>query len=246
MFKYLPHKTKTIVKVCSRLARDRRVSKIIVDMNYIGDDLITSNFTPFDAQFLKRYERAIVDIPEKFSSLRHIHWRLHIVDWCIENIKDIEGVVVEFGVWYGVMSKFLLENNISNERAFELFDIWGRSDFKMKGEYKKGHYEDDIFKIVKNRFDCYPNVELIRGILPDSAKILKDRKIALILMDLNDGEIEKQLLEEYWANLQEGGIIYFDDYGQKFPKVRKSIDEFVGNLNRKILTFPSGQGILIK
>jgi len=50
-----------------------------------------------------------------------------------------------------------------------------------------------------------------------------------------------------WYILDLGsGIIYFDDYGWGYPKLRKTVDEFFKDKPETLLHSPSGNSIVVK
>jgi hypothetical protein len=160
--------------------------------------------------------------------------------------KKIQGEVVECGVWYGVLSRALLNYfRESDDRKFYLFDSWGQSGFKLNGYYKKGNYIEDIFEDVKLRFPDQ-KVKLIRGQLPGSLNNKLPRFISLLMIDLNSGIVEVQILDKCWPRIPRGGIIYFDDYNSDFPLITNSIDGFVEKFKQNLLVLPSGQALIIK
>ena len=98
---------------------------------------------------------------------------LSILMWAINQTKSIKRDIVECGVWYGILSKALLNqfSNTSLQRNFILFDSWGEEGFSMKGPYKRWNYLKDIFEVVRNRFQGTSAV-LVRGTLPDSYLVI--------------------------------------------------------------------------
>ena len=116
----------------------------------------------------------------------------------------------------------------------------------MPGSHISSKYQPDIFEVVKDRFAKYPNVKLIRGVVPDILSSIPAKKVAYLSIDMNSSEPERAALEYYYGKMVSGGIIYFDDYGWGYPELRKVVDNFLGDKPEKLLHFPSGNSILIK
>jgi len=126
------------------------------------------------------------------------------------------------------------------DRNFYLVDSWG----PMPGSHK--NFKEDIFEQVKERFSKYPNVKLIRGIVPNILEQIPKNPIALLLIDLNSFEPELAALNFFYDRLEPGAIIYFDDYGWNYPKLREAVNGFFSDKPESLLHFPSGNSIVIK
>lgn len=151
------------------------------------------------------------------------------------------------GVNYGVLSFVVAsQSELLENRNYYLVDAFGMPGFKMSGEYKKTSYQDDIYDTVVQRFRFEPRVKVIRGLIPNILNEIPTKEIAFLMIDLNDGIPERQALELFWSKINSGGIIYFDDYGQNFPEVKRNIDLFLEDKQERLLVFPTGQSILIK
>ena len=64
---------------------------------------------------------------------------------------------------------------------------------------------------------------------------------------MNHSAPERAALEFFWPKMVSGGLIILDDYA--FPDrdtQQRSADEFADIVGTKILTLPTGQGLLIK
>lgn len=151
----------------------KKARAIISKAVFIGDGIITQQIKPRSSEKSKNsFYKSFILIPNNLKSLRDMQFRFEILIWAMkqtQKFKDSSGIV-ECGVWYGVLSKSLI-NYFEKEdsRTFYLFDSWGEPNFKMEGFYKKENYRDDIFNTVKSRF-ANDNVKLVRGKLPNSLK----------------------------------------------------------------------------
>jgi len=127
-------------------------------------------------------------------------------------------------------------------KQFYLFDSWGT----MPGSHPCEHYQEDIFNKVKKRFSKYENVNLIRGLVPDSLGQVQISKIACLSIDMNGSVAERSALELLYHKIVPGGIIYFDDYGWEYPDLRITLNEFFADKPERLLHFPNGNSIVIK
>ena len=222
---------------------------IILDYTYLGDGILTQNFLPWstDIEQSNAYFNSFESVPSTYTSIRNIHWRSHIVSTLAAWLKGVPGDFVECGTWYGILAKTLCNQpDLIANRKFYLVDPFGAPDFRMKGAYKIGHYEEDIFDVVKFRFRNDSCVRFIRGAVPECLELIPSKKVALLMIDMNSGEPEIHALDFFWNKMSSGSIIYLDDYGQNFPELRKKIDFFLKDKVEKLLVFPTGQAVLVK
>jgi O-methyltransferase len=222
---------------------------LIKNKTFCGDGILTSNYLPWesDINLLDAYNLSFENIPAKYKTVRSMQFRAHIVTFCAHMAQGVKGDYIELGTWYGVLAKTICNQpELVTDRNFYLVDPFGMPGFKMKGKYKTGSYEEDIFEIVRYRFRNDSCVKLIRGVVPEILSSIPVDKVAFLLIDMNHGEPEIQGLEFFWSKIPSGGIVYFDDYGQNFPELRKHIDLFLEDKKERILVFPTGQAVLIK
>jgi hypothetical protein len=235
------------LKALKAFVRNKKIRNLIGRAKFIGDGIIT-RFDIFltNPKLIKSFNDSFDYIPKKYESLRDLVPRFQILIWAMNFTKKINGGVVECGVWYGVLTRALLNYFESiDDRTFYLFDSWGQPEFKLNGFYKQRNYLKDIFDVVKLRFPDR-KVRLIRGILPDSLDNELPEKISLLMIDLNSGIVEVQVLNKCWSRIPKGGIVYFDDYNSDFPRITSSIDKFVEKFDQDLLIFPSGQALIVK
>jgi hypothetical protein len=223
----------------------KKIRNVVAQGKFVGDGIITRfDILGKDPKFIQSFTNSFDHIPLRYKSLRDLQLRFQILIWSMKFSKKVKGDIVECGVWYGVLSRALLNYfEEIDKRSFYLFDSWGQPGFKLKGFYKQGNYLENIFEVVKLRFPDR-KVKLIRGKLPHSLNNKLPRLISLLMIDLNSGITEVQILNKCWTKIPKGGIIYFDDYNSDFPLIKNSIDKFVKKYQQNLLVFPSGQALI--
>lgn len=254
----------SLIRYSYRLLPKFILSKLTTNYNrfntsFFGDGMSSIHFIPFlrEKEFIEAYDVAFDSMPVEFSrwrTERSLAWRAHIVSWAGQRALRLDGEFVECGVWWGILSKFLMEYIDWNkqEKTFYLCDTWGAHDIGFDSS-RKPDYKHDIFARVSERFAQYRNVRFVRGLLPGS---LVDsnlpRAIAYLSIDLNGSRsnsgkfVEIEVLEKLYDRLVSGGIIYLDDYGWDFPELRLELDKFFRSNDDYLLHFPSGNSIVIK
>ena len=94
----------------------------------------------------------------------------------------------------------------------------------------------------------YPQVNLIKGLIPDSFSQGIPQKLAFMHIDLNNYEGEIAVLERLFDRLVTGGIIILDDYESSgiYRRQKKEEDRWFEQRNYRVFPFPTGQGMIIK
>ena len=225
----------------------RELSLLHNGTTFIADGFATSHFVGFleDTHFAKSFGSACDGVPKLVvGPPPSIEWRAHICTWAAQQALSLEGDFVECGVWYGVLSKTVCEyvNFGSTGRNFYLIDSWGAQE----GSHPNPNYQEDIFDLVKNRFSMYPNVHLVRGLVPKVLEQVPTTKVAYLAIDMNGSVAELAALEFFYEKMVSGGVIYLDDYGWGYPDLRRVVNNFLADKPESLLHFPSGNSIIVK
>ncbi|TVQ84750.1 MAG: methyltransferase [Micavibrio sp.] len=188
-----------------------------------------------------------------------IRWRAHTALWAAQNGLQLDGDFVECGVFSGILSLMIckyFDFSAFGERRFWLFDTWegippekiSDREKQTAADYNKSYYhKDGVYEAVTESFFPYPNVHMVQGILPDTLDQAEIGTIAYLSMDLNNATYEKACIEKLWPKLAEGAIVLLDDYGfSAFRPQQDMWDDFAAEKGLKVLTLPTGQGILVK
>ena len=172
----------------------------------------------------------------------------------IKQTKNIKGNIVECGIGRGrsLICLCYLKKELNLKKEIYAFDSFGGFKFisKKDNSYrkpKKGDWErspNQKIKYTKNfihqvlKFHLfkknYVKYQLIKGYVENTIPKFKKKigKISFLSCDVDLFSGHKVILENLWANLSKGGIIYFDDvYPKKikklsFPGARLAYDEF--------------------
>jgi hypothetical protein len=230
-----------------KLISSQSVRDIVARKKFYGDGFITMNYVGgfINTRIESAWQKSIDELPREIKDWnKEIRYRAHIVTWAASQVKDLEGDFVELGVFYGHLSKVIINFDTSflSNRNFYLVDPWGSSNVNFSND----RYNQDIYEIVKSRFQPYPSVKLIRNIVPDALMEIPSEKIAFLMIDMNGFEAELAALNFFYKKMVKGGIIYFDDYGGRWPKLREVVDKFFEDKPEDLLTFASPNAIVIK
>jgi hypothetical protein len=188
---------------------------------------------------------------------RSILWRIHTLLWAAEHALNFPGDFVECGVWHGysfaVITEYLDFADI--DKQLYLYDTYEgipeeyNSENRSNRVYNKENKDnrDAIYNGVIERFKKFPNINIVRGMVPDTFKDACPDRISLLHIDMNSTASELAALEALFDRVVPGGMIVFDDYGWSSYKAQKTAeDAFMKERGYKILEIPTGQGLVIK
>ena len=213
---------------------------------YIGDGFITRNYFINSEKLQEAWGKSFNSLPKEIQVWnKEIIYRAHIVTWAANQVKHLKGDFVELGVFYGHLSNVIVnyDPSILNNRKFYLVDPWGELG---ESAFTNPLYNYDIFDAVKKRFSSTKNIYFIRGTVPNVLIDIEVESVALLMIDMNGHEAELAALEFFYEKMVKGGIIYFDDYGGRWGKLREVVDTFILDKPETLLTFISPNAILIK
>lgn len=196
-----------------------------------------------DTEFKELYEivknNTLVDIYRSYEL-----WTL------VNNIVDLEGDILEVGVWRGGTGAILGKASEGSNAQVYLADTFtGVVKASEKDTvYRGGEHSDTSVQIVKDLLEKVEskNTIVLKGVFPDDFPTLKIDKIKLCHIDVDTYQSARDIFEYTWAKLEVGGAVVFDDYGfwtcEGITKYFNSLDLTDGfkihNLN--------GHGIIIK
>lgn len=225
-------------------------------VTYNTDGIATCNNCDFikEERFAKAYQAAKDTNPWDGFTLQ---WRTHVVCYFANLVKKLEGDYVECGVNTGAYSRAVIEY-IDFEKTGKTFYLFDTFDGLVKeqvtedeleagiGRYFKSYNKTGVYERVKETFKSY-NVEIIKGIVPDTLSLCTSERIAYLSVDMNCAAPEIAAAHYFWDKLVSGGVIVLDDYG--FPmhiNQKIAFDQFAKEKNVEILCLPTGQGIIFK
>ncbi len=138
--------------------------------------------------------------------------------WSMVNgLKNIEGDILEVGVWRGGTGAILCKAAQPTNAKVYLADTFTGvvKATELDTVYRGGEHSDTsvdlVIDLLKNL--NVDNYEILNGIFPDDFQSLNIDKIKLCHIDVDTYLSAKQVFEYAWPKLEIGGIVVFDDYG---------------------------------
>ena len=218
---------------------------------FVGEGLATwSKTMPFydDPRFIELADRHAHLLP-----LPNWHWNLQTVLWAVRQARELEGDLMELGVFKGHTTLFCSEYVEFGgwEKTWFLYDTFdGIPDDQVDHGWQntnriyKGTFS---FEEVRDRFAHMANIKVIKGRVPEVLAETCPDKIAFLHMDLNNATAEIQALDAVFDKITPGGIIVFDDYGWAVSRAQFDAENaWFAKRGMQILPLPTGQGLFIK
>lgn len=224
--------------------------RLLLAPSYNEDGLVTIHNADFlrDPQFVRAYEAALAMQPKTF-----LRWRAHVTQWAGYHAKNLAGDFVECGVNRAFLSTSVInyiDFRLLHPRKFFLFDTYCGLVRELitpddRAAYRN-HYADS-YDFVQESFKDYENVVVVKGVVPDSLSTVAIDKVAYLSIDMNCVQPEVAALKYFWPRIVSGGVIILDDYGFSGHEAqKKGADKFASSKGVKILSLPTGQGLLVK
>ena len=236
----------------------------ISSKHYNQDSLCTRHNHAFmeDPLFASSYQRAVEACdPEhiliKGGPSHQIHWRVHVATWVASLAITLDGDFVECGVDRGIFSTAIMEylNWNSRNKHFFLFDTYNgiETAYLNEEEIKQNRaefsdtYFYDCYEQTKRNFQTYERIHMIKGAVPDTLGEVEIGRVAYLSIDMNNAYPEIAAANHFWNKLVTGGLILLDDYAYiGYEEQKKAFDKFAQEKRVRILSLPTGQGLIVK
>jgi O-methyltransferase len=216
---------------------------------YMEDGLITRHTADFlhDEKFTAAYAKGKATGSWNGSNPR---WRVYTACWAASHAAQLPGDFVECGVNRGGMALSIIEYlnfNSLNKKFFLLDTFEGFPEGAQPARENIGQYKDCYDDVVKT-FAPYPGVVIVKGEVPGTLNQVPSEQIAYLSIDMNCAEPEIAVLRELWPRLVPNGIVLLDDYagGPTHSLQKNAFDCLAREMDFRILTNPTGQGMIIK
>jgi O-methyltransferase len=223
-------------------------------VTYNQDGLTTVHNTGFmfDPDFIKAEKAGAAT-----GSWSMVHWRVHTILWAANQCMQVEGDFVECGTNKGGFARAIVEylDLAKTNKNFYLLDTFeGLADElltdKEKAAGKKEHFENeysDCYEQVVQTFSNFPFVKIIKGMVPGTLQQVTSKKVAFLSIDMNSTVPEIAALNYFWNKLSKGGIIVLDDYAYVTCDLQyEAHNAWAAEKRIKILSLPTGQGLIVK
>lgn len=207
-----------------------------------------------DSKFCEAYDRGVSAVGADYQW----HWRVHFGLWAAYSASKLKGDFVECGVNRGFLSSAIMEylDWDSLDKTFYLLDTFTGIDERFVTDEERaggilernesGFYTKTLDDVREN-FSEWENIEIIIGPIPETLDTVKTDNIAFLHIDMNNAPPEVAAFNYFWDRLVPGAFILLDDYAYKgYESQKVAMDAAASAKNVKIVSVPTGQGLLIK
>ena len=180
-------------------------------------------------------------------------WRLHTCCWAARTALSLDGNFVECGTYKGfyaaVIAQYLQFETLT--RNFYLFDTFEGLSPQWSSEAERARVDpvyqwDGTCDEVLNRFEIYPNIQVVKGVVPEVFDDILPENIAFLHIDLNAAAAETAAAERLLPQLCDGAMVVLDDFGrQEQAELCQAHLEWWGQRGQTILELPTGQGLIV-
>ncbi len=212
---------------------------------FLGDNLFTwcrNNSLLEDAAFRHAWESNIQNDADQA-----IVWRRYILACAAYHCVHLQGDFVECGVYSGTGIKTVMDylGGTAFPKTFWGYDTY---DYHPIDGHQYSDQREGFYETVQQRFADYPQVALIKGLLPDSFADGIPEKVAYLHIDLNNAAGELASLERLFDRVVSGGIIIMDDYEWAgiYRKQKQAEDPWFAEREYRVFPLPTGQGLILK
>lgn len=223
-----------------------------VTYNQDGLTTIHNNGFMYEPAFIRAEEAGAAT-----GSWAKVHWRVHTILWAANQAMQVEGDFVECGTNKGGFARAIVENLDLGQanKSFYLLDTFeGLADELLTDKEKaagvKEHFQHeykDCFAQVQQTFKPFPFVKIIKGMVPATLQQVPSQKVAFLSIDMNCIAPEIAALNFFWDKVSKGGVIVLDDYAYATCDLQyEAHNEWAAEKGIKILTLPTGQGLIVK
>lgn len=218
--------------------------KLLTPGYYMGDNLLTwgrNNSLFEDEAFRKSWTENQLN-----ASDQAIAWRRYILACAAYHCVHLPGDFVECGVYMGSAIKTVIDYMGGKEFPKK---FWGYDTFDSNPtSHQFKEQKDGLYERVQNWFEGYPQVRLVKGLLPESLYGNSPEKIAYLHIDLNSAKYEIAVLETLFDRVVPGGIIILDDYewAGVYREQKVLEDAWFDARQHRVFPLPTGQGIVLK
>jgi O-methyltransferase len=175
-------------------------------------------------------------------------WRLHTLCWAARQCSQLPGDFVEAGVYKGFTARVLCDylEFASLQKNYYLYDLFVHE--QEMAHHSLPEHGEGLYERVCARFADLPQVQVIKGFVPDTFSQAAPEKIAFMHIDMNNAEAEVATLSALYERVVPGGMIIFDDYGWAAYGAQKDAEDawLAARYFERILELPTGQGLLVK
>jgi O-methyltransferase len=224
----------------------KSTTEMLAAGHHFADNLLTwsRNLSMLDDEPFVAAWQANAESP----SDQAIVWRRYVLACAAYHCVQLEGDFVECGAYTGVGIKTIVDylGGTAFPKVFWGYDIFEHE--ASMAHHAMPEHGAGLYQRVRQKFAAYPQVRLMKGLIPEVFAGGCPDRIAYLHIDLNQAAAELASLEHLFERMVPGGILVLDDYewsgsyrGQKLAE-----DIWFEARKYRVMPLPTGQGLVIK
>jgi hypothetical protein len=222
------------------------LSKSMSQGYHAADNFVTwgrNNSMLDDSAFVAAWESNI-----ESTSDRAIVWRRYVLATSAFHCVQLAGDFVECGAYTGVGVKTVVDYLGGTEfpKQFWAYDIFEHDE--SMANHPMPELGPQLFDRVQRKFAGYPQVHIVKGLIPDSFRDQCPDRVAYLHIDLNQAPAEIAALDHMFDRVVPGGMVILDDYEWSgiYRPQKLAEDEWFDRRGYRVMPLPTGQGLIVK
>jgi hypothetical protein len=159
--------------------------------------------------------------------------------------QKILGDIAEVGTYRGGSAKLICE--AKGDKALHLFDTFEGLPEKAACDDKrffKGLFASSL-DAVKSLLKDYPNVTFYKGLFPDTALPIMNKRFSFVHLDVDIYQSTIDSLTFFYPRMSKGGVLISHDYAYS-SGVKKAFDEFFADRLEPVIELSGSQCLVVK
>jgi hypothetical protein len=177
-----------------------------------------------------------------------ILWRRYVLACAGYHCVQLDGDFVECGAYTGVGIKTVVDylGGSAFPTTFWGYDIFEHDPSMLN--HPMARHGPDLYERTCAKFANYPQVRVLKGMIPEVFTSGCPDRIAYLHIDLNQAPAEIASLDHLFERMVPGGILILDDYEWSgYYRAQKLAEDAWFEARRyRVMPLPTGQGIVIK
>ena len=227
------------------VAAATQITNITLGGSHFADNFLTwgRNMSMLDdAAFVQAWRSNI-----ESSADEAIVWRRYVLACAAFHCIQLEGDFVECGAYTGVGIKTVVDylGGTAFPKTFWGYDAFEHDESMVN--HAMPEHGAALYDRVLQKFSGYPQVKLVKGLIPASFDRGCPERIAYLHIDMNQAPAEVAALDRLFERLVPGGILILDDYEWSAYRPQKLAEDPWFEARRyRVMPLPTGQGLVIK
>lgn len=163
---------------------------------------------------------------------------------CVVSTEKVLGDIAEIGSYNGASAKIICE--AKKKRNFYIFDTFeGIPEISERDHgFHEGQFKGS-YNFVKNYLKNYKNVFIYKGVFPDTAHPIVNKKFSFVNLDVDIYKSTINCLDFFYPRMSKGGIILCHDYVNS-PGIQEAFKEFFKHKPEPVISLTGTHCMVVK